>query len=466
MALKSAAKPALSRAKPPPLPFDEELWFGTSDGGAAERAAAASMAATAGQIVGAKHFPESARVLAELSKNDSTPIHEFVRVIERDPGLSAQLLRLVNSSGFSLRQRCTTVRHAVTIVGSKHLHRIATTAAVLDLFDSESEHAVKVLRHSAAMGAFCRYLGSHLGIPAEEIFTIGALHDIGKLMMLEAFDDRYQALIERSEGMADTIHALERAEFGFDHGVLAGHVLKAWDIPHPIPKIVAWHHEPARAYESSTAHAAQVQTLRLADAIAHALDKGATEADVPRLAKHEGAVYLDISEAQLGAMWEELAQLYARSLEPSDAQDSGDSKNRIQAAHAQQAPAPTLPKLFPCIECASPSFAVTCPACNAHLCPEHQPGSLGWCSLCAREFEALAAKAPFPFDGERGVVVVAALTFAVTLTLWRAAEPDGVIRGVVAGALFATLAVVLVLAGKRSYLRARFLRNRPSRVRE
>ncbi|HEY8945198.1 MAG TPA: HDOD domain-containing protein, partial [Polyangiaceae bacterium] len=381
------------------------------------------------------------------------------------PGLSAQLLRLVNSAGFSLRQRCTTVRHAVTIVGSKHLYRIATTAAVLDLFDAESEEAVVVLRHSAAMGALCRYLGAHLGMSAEELFTMGALHDIGKLMMLEAFGEPYRALMERCEGHADRLHSFERAEFGFDHGVLAGHVLKAWDIPQPIPKIVAWHHEPARAYESSSAHAAQVQVLRFADALAHTLDAPATREEVALLAKHEGAAYLDISEAQLGVMWNEIVEIHARAVDPEGRAAEPGAAPRPAAAPALAEPTPIVPKGYACIECNSPTFGATCPACKADLCPEHPPGPLGWCSLCSAEFAALGRRAPFPLDGERGIAVIAALVFALTLALWRAAQPEGVVGGVVAGALLATLAGVLVAIGRRSYLRARFLRGRSPRIR-
>jgi HD-like signal output (HDOD) protein len=255
MATTTTAKVNRGTPVAPRVLLDEDLWFGLTDAKAAEDAAAKSMAATAGTVLGAKPFPESARRLAELSSRDDGQVGEMVQVLEQDPALSAKLLRVVNSAGFGLRQRCTSVRHAVTLVGSKHLNQMATTAAVLDLFDSESGPAVSVLEHSAVVGAFCRYLGAHQGLPAEDLFTAGALHDIGKLMLLEAFGERYHLVFDQCLEHPDTLFAIERAEYGFDHGVLAAHVLKAWNIPEPIPKVVAWHHEPTRAYESSTLNA-------------------------------------------------------------------------------------------------------------------------------------------------------------------------------------------------------------------
>ena len=159
----------------PRVLLDEDLWFSAADSSIAEEAAAKSMAATAGTVLGAKPFPESARRLAELASKDNAQVGAMVEVLEQDPALSAKLLRVVNSAGFGLRQRCTSIRHAVTLVGSKHLHQMATTAAVLDLFDSESGPAVTVLEHSAVVGAFCRYLGTHQGLPSEDLFTAGVL---------------------------------------------------------------------------------------------------------------------------------------------------------------------------------------------------------------------------------------------------------------------------------------------------
>ena len=92
---QSTATKAHAPSGAPSVSFDEELWFGTNDGEAAENAAAQSMAATAGKLLGAKPFPESARKLAELSSKDSTAINEYVQVLEQDPALSAKLLKIL-----------------------------------------------------------------------------------------------------------------------------------------------------------------------------------------------------------------------------------------------------------------------------------------------------------------------------------------------------------------------------------
>jgi len=445
---------------------DEDLWFGSFDEESAEKAAANSMAATAGQVLGAKPFPESTRRLAELAGNDASQTREMVQVLEQDPALSAKLLKIVNSAGFGLRQQCTSVSHAVTLMGSKHLYHMATTASVLDMFDSESQFAIQILEHSAVVGALARYFGSHLALPTEELFTAGVLHDIGKLMLLDTMPEQYHQLLEQTNGQADALHILERSEYGFDHGVLAAHVLKAWNIPNPIPKVVAWLHQPARAYESSSLHAGLVQTVRLADALVYAMGNGATRDDVAELVRHEAASYLDISEAQLGSMWDELESLHGRAVaqhrgasEPGTAGDSSASRLRTQP----KAKVVTVPQNFPCVDCGQPTFGTTCPACKGNTCPNHPLVSEGWCTVCATEYVGFASSIQFPMGAKRATLAALGVVASTTAIVYVTNAGNGLIKAVLAGFLFAAFVAGILLVANRLNVRSRFVKSRPDR---
>src|SRR5262245_3341420 len=163
--------------------IDEELWFGSpGEDSELEERAAHSMAATAARVLGAKPFPAAARKLEEVTRGGGSKIEQVVAVLESDPGLSMRLLRLVNSAGYALRVRCTSVRHAAALVGMRRLHQLATTAAVLDLFDGDRPVVRQLLTHAAIVGALSRYLAVHVDLHPDELFTCGFLHDLGKLM--------------------------------------------------------------------------------------------------------------------------------------------------------------------------------------------------------------------------------------------------------------------------------------------
>ncbi len=466
MTQNTATKQTKGAVVAPRVLIDEELWFGTFDEASAEKAAAESMAAAAGKVVGAKPFPESTRKLAELARSENSQTRDMVQVLEQDPALSAKLLKIVNSAGFGLRQHCTSVRHAVTLMGSKQLYQMATTASVLDMFDSESRFAVEILEHSSLVGAFARHFGAHLGLPAEELFTAGVLHDIGKLMMLDTAGEQYHNLVEQSLGQPDTLHVLERQAYGFDHSVLAAHVLKAWNIPDPLPKLVSWVHQPTRAYETSSTISGLVQAIRFADALVYAMAGGATIDDVPELSKHEAASYLDIPEAQLGAMWPELMALRDRTLKQhhgieEDAATKNASTTRIRTSSA--APPAQAAKNFPCVDCGKPSFGTTCPACKGYICPEHPLVDRRWCTVCQSEFGEYAAKTRFPIDNKMAGIGAAALIVLTTIVARAAHLSDGVFQGLLAGILLTVLAAGVFYVVKTNYVRSHFVESRPDR---
>jgi putative nucleotidyltransferase with HDIG domain len=198
------------------------------------------------------------------------------------------------------------------LVGTRRLNQVATTAAILDLFESSNTLAAELLEHAAVVGSLCRYLAVHLGLPHDELFTCGFLHDIGKIMLLDTERELYPALLREFGGNADSVHEQERRVFGFDHATLGAHVLTAWNIPEPVPKVIAWHHQPARALQDSLLSAI-VQTLRLADLLAYELGRRQDQEGIALVAASEAAQYLDISEPQLAAMLQDLAALRDRS---------------------------------------------------------------------------------------------------------------------------------------------------------
>jgi len=293
----------------PPSPgfsLQEGLWFGDFDDEQAAETAAASMAAMAGRVMGARPFPAAAQKLVQLTRSDDADINKVVRVLEMDPGLSQRVLRLVNSAGYGLRIRCTSLGHATALLGQVKLRQIATSAALFDHFGKPSPITRRKQEHASLVASLCRYLAIHLGLPQDDLFTIGLLHDLGQLMMLDDGQAEYTALVESHELPFDSLYLAERELLGFDHAILAGQVLASWNIPSPIPEVIALHHQPALAHQRGLDISAMVQTLRFADQMAHLLEHDQRRTGPHELAESEAASYLDFSEVQIAAMWRDL----------------------------------------------------------------------------------------------------------------------------------------------------------------
>lgn len=478
---------------------DEDAWFGGADDRDAEARVEQSVAAVGARIIGAKPFPIAARRLEELTRNPKARLEQVVSVLETDPGLSVRLLRLVNSAGYGLKVRVTSVRHAAVLVGTRRLHQVATTAAILDLFETNNETAVELLEHATVVGSLCRYLAVHLGLPHDELFTCGFLHDIGKLMMLDTEGEKYAELVRNYGGAPDQLHSHERRVFGFDHALLGAHVLKAWNIPDPVPKVVQYHHAPQRAMQD-TLLAAMVHTLRLADMMSYALVLDSDQEGITIVTESEAAQYLEISEPQVAAMWIDLRALADRSRARSHGQpdmevvaprrlevprslrprrsgaprslppaastppnsfDFAPKSSRSGAPGRSNSDVNEVPTHFPCVACSKPSYGNICAACEGQVCPEHQIGPDHWCVLCMGEYAKFRSKNALPGYVKVTGLAIAGFSVGASVTGVMVSQTFAVWKLIVAPLTMVLLWGVLLPVAHRLWMRKRFVNSRP-----
>ncbi|MCB9555311.1 MAG: HDOD domain-containing protein [Deltaproteobacteria bacterium] len=330
----------------------EELWFADGGDDDAEAAAAQSMVASAAQTAGARPFPHAVQQVLTLSRDPNAEVRKVAQLIESDAALSARVLQLVNSAAMATAVRCTSINHAVALLGMKLIAELATAAAALDLFDEQGAQASTLMEHATVVGGLARHLASICAIQPDDVYTCALMHDLGKLFLLQQSGDTdYQALLSAHEHEADQLHLVEREKYGYDHAVLAAHVLRAWQIPDPVPKVVAWHHQPARALEGGQQVARLVALVRTADRLAYAIHDDADAEEISaRIAADASAEYIGLRADQLARNWMDLQNVADGSRDPLNPQPAPRRTRPADqaggdAAHGQ--PAREKPPVLP-----------------------------------------------------------------------------------------------------------------------
>lgn len=99
-----------------------------------------------------------------------------------------------------------------------------------------------------------------------EAFTVGILHDIGKVVVLQKFPQVatlvYQQLLKNGE---DDVNPLEMKHLGYTHQLLGGLLLEWWDFPFAIVEAALYHHDPLNDH---IINKNLIGTLHIADEIA------------------------------------------------------------------------------------------------------------------------------------------------------------------------------------------------------
>ena len=214
-------------------------------------------------------LPEVTLRLGEMIEDPSCPVSEIGEAISGDPGLTARLLRIVNSSFYGFPSRVDTVPMAITILGTRQLRDLVLSTSVVDTFTDTQSTVINMKnfwQHSIACGVAAREIATCMQLAnSERLFVAGLLHDIGKLVMLSTLEDDYGELIQRLQKKTTFQASYEKEIFGFDHADIAEELLRAWNLPESLVEPVACHHVPARAHQFR--HDAYI--VNLANAVAN-----------------------------------------------------------------------------------------------------------------------------------------------------------------------------------------------------
>lgn len=200
-------------------------------------------------------MPRAATTLLGLLEDPNTSPVQIEEVLRQDPGLTANLLKLTNSAYFGLPSQVGSVRQAVMLLGWKRVSQLVMTSCVSAMMDRPVPGydlpAGELWGHSIAVSVASENLVKELNIPgAQEVYTAGLLHDMGKVV-LGAFVKEELAAIEAKADEGVAFEVAEQVVLGTDHAEVGAQILRRWSFPAPIVNAVRWHHAPDQAGEDS-----------------------------------------------------------------------------------------------------------------------------------------------------------------------------------------------------------------------
>ena len=200
-------------------------------------------------------------------KSDAATVQE---VINRDPAISAKILRVANSAFFGFTRRVSTIADAVGILGFSNVQGMILGVGAFDAFRTERLKLGEFWRHSIATATAARLLAQRLKSGEEEAFTAGLLHDIGKLIFAVQAGAGYQHVLnmEREAGVSP-IEA-ERTLLEFTHAEVGEAVALRWNLPPRYVAAIAHHHDPSAAGDENFFCALIGLANLAAHAVAHA----------------------------------------------------------------------------------------------------------------------------------------------------------------------------------------------------
>lgn len=193
-------------------------------------------------------FPHVLVKLLEACQRPDYTVDDLSTLIDKDTGLSAKVIAAANSPIYGLRNPVRSLERTLVVLGLDTIKTIAIASAVHQFFSNLNPDRGAFLKsfwhHSMLCATLARRLARIAGYgSSDEAYMAGLLHDVGKLVLVQRFGDKYSAVQALAEEQHDLLEQ-EREHFGVAHQEVGFWLIRNWHLDSFLADAVLYHHEP------------------------------------------------------------------------------------------------------------------------------------------------------------------------------------------------------------------------------
>ncbi len=138
-------------------------------------------------------LPEIGQRLLPILNSEQSGFDAIAALVEKEQSMSARLLQIANSPIYAGYERINNLTQAVARLGLRETRNILMTVIAEDLFKTPYRFFRGIMRtlwlHSVSTAYACEIIAQRIAIPeTKDFFTLGLLHDIGKLLILHLLE--------------------------------------------------------------------------------------------------------------------------------------------------------------------------------------------------------------------------------------------------------------------------------------
>jgi len=196
-------------------------------------------------------LPDTALALVNVVSDPASSIAQIVDTIRYDQAVTADVLRLCNSAYFGLARRVESVDDAIRLLGTAKVLQLVMSAHVRSvLCQPQIGYGLRLdalWEHSVAVALGCRNFARRFGLRTLGLaFTLGLLHDVGKVILNEYVEEAYLEIVRRvTEEQLSFVDA-EQQVLGFTHAEVGARLGEVWSLPPALIDGIRYHHYPAQ----------------------------------------------------------------------------------------------------------------------------------------------------------------------------------------------------------------------------
>ena len=199
------------------------------------------------------------QVLAQAQKKLKDPhveVDEIVDTVKSDPSLTTDIIRISNGAYYGYETKCSNLHEAVHRLGMQEIMRLVGLSISKALFSKELAHyEVSHESHwsrSIAAALLMEALAQMHHEAADDAYTVGLLHAVGRLIISQLMDDFG---LDATWDGKEPLHEWEKEHVGFSYDYAGAMILNRWDFAHKITHPILYHLKPPKPELGWSLHA-------------------------------------------------------------------------------------------------------------------------------------------------------------------------------------------------------------------
>jgi HD-like signal output (HDOD) protein len=224
-------------------------------------------------INGITNLPTLSPIFHEFMEavHEERSMADIALIIQKEPSVATKVLQIANSAFYGMNN-CTSINQAAVTLGLDTLHDILLTILVISpmKWDREQLKPLQdILIHSFIMNQHLPILYNlKPGVISYRNFpSVGLTFDVGKIILLQHFPDRFESVMRAMTGCADINFYEAELLLGFEessHQEIGAYFLDYWNLPEVFVETALFHHCPDKSsdhYSEIVEMANYIETL-------------------------------------------------------------------------------------------------------------------------------------------------------------------------------------------------------------
>ncbi len=192
-------------------------------------------------------IPQAVQKVLSIVNNPDSSISELTDVVQYEPSLTANLLKICNSPYTGLTREVDSVHRAVALLGMNQVGDLILLAGASEkLSKAQKGYDLKpgeLWKYSVSSALLSRELARKVGRVDEHfVFTAALLKDMGKLILSQYVADSFEEINQLVTVENFSFREAEKKVIGIDHAELGGMVMEKWEFSKKMISIVRNHH--------------------------------------------------------------------------------------------------------------------------------------------------------------------------------------------------------------------------------